>query len=275
MGKFGRGLQLLKMSFSVIRKDKELLLFPVISGLLLIAIAASFIIPIFILTPIGTDSFNLAFIAFWAIFYFISFFVSTFFNVAIIGCALMRMDGGDPTLSYGFRYAAERVKLIALWALVSATVGLILRAIENQVGFIGKIIVGFIGLAWTIATYFVIPVIAVEKLTPFKAMKRSASILKNAWGEALVSNLGIGLIFALLFLAGFIVGLIGMLYCFIYVGVVAGLIVLAIFVIYIVFLAVLSTTVSAVLMAALYRFATTGKTVEGFSAQALSNPWSL
>jgi len=259
------------MSFGVIRKDKELLLFPVISGAILIAIAASFIIPVIFLTPIGPDTIGLAFVVFWAVFYFISFFLTTFFNVAIIGCALLRMDGGDPTLSYGFKYAAERVKVIVLWALVAATVGLILRAIERNVGFIGKIVIGIVGLAWTIATYFVVPVIAAEKLTPFKAMKRSASILKSTWGEALVSNLGIGLIFFLLFL----VGLVALIAGFVIGGITGGLITLVLVVIYWVFLAVLANTVQAVLMAALYRYATTGKTAEGFPSQALSNPWTL
>ncbi|MEM4263041.1 MAG: DUF6159 family protein [Thermoplasmata archaeon] len=272
MGRFSRGLQLIKLSFGVIKKDKEILLFPVISGIAIIAIALSFIVPfIFFGAFSSTGELDIVFAVFWVAFYFVSFFITIFFNVAIVGCALMRLDGGDPTFGYGIKYALERVRYILLWTLVAATIGLILRAISERSGLIGKIVIGFIGLAWSIATYFVIPVIAAEKLTPFQALKRSVSILRSSWGEALVSNLGIGLIFGLLALLGVLIVILG----FAVGGIIGGIICLMIAVIYWVFLAVLQTAVSGVLMAALYRFATTGKTSEDFPAHVLSNPWTL
>jgi hypothetical protein len=276
MGKISRGWQLTKLSFGVIRKDKEILLFPVISGLMLIAIAASFFIPWFLATDFsgGTSSIDIVFYIFWAIYYFIAFTISTFFNVAMMGCAMMRLEGGDPTFSYGLRFAADRFKYIVEWALVAATVGLILRAIEQRSGLIGKIIIGIVGIAWSIATYFVLPVLAFEKLTPFKAMKRSASVLKSSWGEALFSNLGIGVIFALLALVGVAVMFLG-IYLMVATSIVAGIAVIVIAVLYWIFLAILSSAVQAVLMTALYRFATTGKTSAEFPAPVLQNPWNI
>jgi hypothetical protein len=271
MGKISRGWQLTKLSFGVIRKDKEILLFPVISGLVLIAIAASFFVPWFLMTDFssGSADISLVFYIFWAVFYFLSFTISTFFTVAMMGCAMMRLEGGDPTFSYGLKFAAERFKYIVEWALVAATVGLILRAIEQRSGLIG-----IIGIAWTIATYFVLPVLAFEKLTPFKAMKRSASVLKASWGEALFSNLGIGLIFFLLALIGVVVMFLG-IYLIVVTSVVIGIVLCVIAVLYWVFLAVLSSAVHAVLMTALYRFATTGKTSMEFPSQILQNPWNV
>ena len=247
-----------------------------ISGLILIAIAASFFIPWFLTTDFsgGSANISLVFYIFWAIFYFISFTISTFFTVAMMGCAMMRLEGGDPTFSYGMRFAADRIKYIVEWALVAATVGLILRAIEQRSGLIGKIIIGIIGIAWTIATYFVLPVLAFEKLTPFKAMKRSASVLKASWGEALFSNLGIGLIFFLLALVGVVVMFLG-IYLIVATSVLVGIVLCVIAVLYWIFLAILSSAVSAVLMTALYRFATTGKTSMEFPAPVLQNPWSI
>ncbi|MDH4122490.1 MAG: DUF6159 family protein [Thermoplasmata archaeon] len=272
MGRFSRGIELTKLSFRVIRKDKELLIFPLISGLLIMAVAASFLLPVFLMGDItSSQDLDAAFYIFWILFYFVSFFVAIFFNVAIVGCALLRLDGGDPNLKYGFRFAAERIKYILMWALVTATVGLILRALEQKAGFIGRIVIGLVGLAWSIATYFVVPVIAAEKLTPLKAIKRSASILKQSWGEALISNLGIGLIF-------FLLALVGLLFIFtgIAIGSLTGLLIgIAIAVIYWVFIGILQSAVSAVLMAALYRYATTGKTSEDFPSYVLENPWSI
>jgi len=276
MGRISRGWQLTKLSFGVIRKDKEILLFPVISGLMLIAIAASFFIPWFLVTDFsgGTSAIDIVFYVFWALYYFIAFTISIFFNVAMMGCAMMRLEGGDPTFSYGLRFAAGRIKYIVEWALVAATVGLILRALEQRAGFIGKIVIGFIGLAWSIATYFVLPVIAFEKLTPWKAMKRSASVLKSSWGEALFSNLGIGLIFFLLALVGFVVMFLG-IYLIVVTGSLYAIILCVVAVLYWVFLAILSSAVSAVLMTALYRFATTGKTSMEFPSSVLQNPWNI
>jgi len=276
VGKISRGWQLTKLSFSVIRKDKEILLFPVISGLMLIIIAASFFIPWFLTTDLsgGSADISLVFYVFWAIYYFVAFTVSTFFTVAMMGCAMMRLEGGDPTFSYGLKFAAGRFKYIVEWALVAATVGLILRAIEQRSGLIGKIIIGIIGIAWAIATYFVLPVLAFEKLTPFKAMKRSASILKASWGEALFSNLGIGLIFFLLALVGVFVMVLG-IYLIVAASVLIGIVLVVIAVLYWVFLAILSSAVQAVLMTALYRFATTGKTSMEFPAPILQNPWNI
>lgn len=204
MGRIGRGWQLTKLSFNVIRKDKELLLFPLISGILILAIAASFIVPWFALGTI-TGSIDAIFIIFWIVFYFVSFFISTFFNVALMGCAMKRLDGGDPTFAYGIGFATERIKYIVEWALVAATVGLILKALEERAGFVGKIVIGLIGIAWAIASYFAVPVMAFEKLSPLKALKRGAGILKTTWGEALISNLGIGIIFFILALPGFLI----------------------------------------------------------------------
>jgi len=271
MGKISRGWQLTKLSFGVIRKDKELLLFPIISGICVLLIAASFIVPFFLFGSLSASSLDIAFFLFWILFYFVSFFISTFFSVALMGCAMMRLDGGNPTFGYGIKFASERVVYILEWALVAATVGMILRALEERAGFIGKIVIGFIGLAWAIATYFAVPVLAFEKLTPFKALRRSVSILKASWGESLVSNLGLGLIFLGLALIGIPIVVVSYL-----LGGVIGLAVgLIIAIIYWVFIGILAQTVQGVLTTALYRFATTGKTSAEFPDQVLANPWVI
>jgi hypothetical protein len=190
MGKISRGWALTKLSFNVIRKDKEILLFPIVSGIALILMAASFFgVYLF---AFGLENMNVYLAAaFFLVFYFVSAFVVVFFNVALVSCAMLRLEGGDPTFSYGIKMASSRVKYIVQWALLSATVGLILQTISSRSGVIGKLIIGLIGLAWSVATYFVVPIIAFEQLGPLKAIRRSATVLKSSWGEALVSNLGL------------------------------------------------------------------------------------
>jgi hypothetical protein len=184
---------------------------------------------------------------------------------------MLRLNGGDPTFSYGLKMASGRLKYILEWALLSATVGLILQAISSRSGIIGKIVIGMVGFAWSVATYFVVPIIAFEQVGPIKAIKRSATVLKSSWGEALVSNLGIGVIFFLLALVGLIPLIVG----FVIGGsfaIIAGIILA---VVYWLCLAVLASAVSGVLVTALYRYATTGKLSEYYSEQVLQNPWKL
>ena len=275
MGKIGRGWQLMKMSLRVIRKDKEILVFPVLSGLFTILILASFFVGTFL--TVGVSGFEEStsdwmFYAFFIAYYFVAFFISIFFNAAIIGCATIRMNGGDPTVRDGFRIAGQNVVLIIKWALVAATVGLIIRTVQERVGLLGKFIVGLIGVAWTIVTYFVVPVLIYEHLGPWAAVKRSASIFKNAWGEALVGNLGLGAIIILAMMPGILLIALG-IYGFVAWGVAVGIMILALAIVYILLVTIVASAAEAVLVAALYRYATTGKVSEEFQGFAFENPF--
>jgi len=275
MGKIGRGWQLAKMSLRIIRKDKEILVFPVLSGLITLLILGSFFAGTFFtvgLSGLEDSSSSWAFYAFFIVFYFVAFFVSIFFNAAIIGCATIRMNGGDPTIRDGVRIAGQNVGRILMWALFTATVGLIIRAIQERVGFIGKLIMGAIGVAWTIVTYFVVPVLIYEHVGPWAAVKRSASILKGTWGEALVGNLGLGVIFFLAMLPGVIVLLLG-IYGLVAWGIAAGIVILALAIVYILVIGIVASAAEAVLVAALYRFATTGQVSEEFQGFAFEKPF--
>jgi len=271
MGRIGNGWALTKMSLRVIRKDKELLLFPLISGLASLLILVSFFAAVFLGEGLdsGVQTTNeWEFAAFFIAFYFVTFFLTTFFNTAVIGCATIRMNGGNPTVRDGFRIAMANLKQIVLWSLFGATVGLILRAIQQRVGFIGKIVVGALGAAYSIATYFVVPVFVYERLGPWAALKRSVSLMRSKWGEALVGNLGMGAIFVLLGLLGIVPIIVGALLMTFW-SVVIGVLIA---VIYWVLLGLIASAAESVLVAALYRYATTGKTSEEFSDLSFQNP---
>jgi hypothetical protein len=98
-----------------------------------------------------------------------------------------RSDLGD-----GFRAAATRLAQIAGWALVAATVALVLWAIESRSERVGEIVAGLLGMAWSAVPYFVVPVIVIERTGPVDAFRRPVSILRRTWGEALSANFGVG-----------------------------------------------------------------------------------
>ncbi len=263
MGRIGTGWQLTKTSLRVLRRDKELLLFPLISGLTLLLLLAAFIGGMFL--TVGFDA-ALGGTATWlsvvlfVVYYFVAFFVGLFFNAAIIGAATIRLNGGIPTLADGLHIARENIKGIFLWAVFAATVAMILRAIQQRLGFVGKIIIGLVGVAWSLATYFVVPVLIYEKTGPWAAVKRSAHIFKSTWGETLVGGFSMGAIFVLLGLAGLLAPILGF-----GVGGIVGLLVgIVVLVVYWIILGLVASAASSILIAALYRFATTGKVAEDF-----------
>ncbi|MBN1676928.1 MAG: hypothetical protein JW880_00155 [Candidatus Thermoplasmatota archaeon] len=272
MGRISRGWQLTKMSLRVVGKDKEILLFPLLSGIVTLLILGSFLGGMFMTgTLAGGESADLPwmFYAFWILFYFVSFFIGVFFNVAVIGCATIRMNGGDPTVRDGFRIAFENIRYIFMWTVFAATIGAVLRAIQQRAGIIGKFVLGALGMAFTIASYFAVPVFIYEKLGPWKALKRSVSILKSTWGEAIVGNLGLGIIvflFALIGLLPIIIGVYIMTLWSIVIGV-------GIAVVYWVILGLVFSAAQSVLLAALYRYATTGKISEEFAGMSFANPF--
>lgn len=192
------GWELARESWHVLKLDKELLVFPLVSGVCCLLVLASFGVPLWN-SPYAGVLFEdrqipndpIAWLILFA-FYAVNYFVIVFFNSALVACAIIRFRGGDPTVADGFRASLNRLPQILGWSLVSATVGLLLRVVESRSQKAGRIAAGLLGAGWTIATYFVVPVLVVERVGPVEAVKRSLSILRRTWGEAVAAHFGIG-----------------------------------------------------------------------------------
>ena len=274
--RLSRSWSLVQASAGVLRADKELLVFPLVSSIVAIMVAASFILPIFGLGLMQEwvgegGSMDIAAYLFLFCFYLAQYFVIFFFNSALVGAALIRLDGGDPTVRDGLRIAWERKGAILGYAAIAATVGMILRAIEQRVGFIGRIIVGLIGTAWTVATFLTVPILVAQNVGPVDAVKESVHMLKRTWGENLIGQGGLGLAFGLVFIAVMFggMGLIALLFAakLPVLGVAAivamGLVLLA--------LGLVQSALSGIYSAALYRYAVAGESPQGFDAVILQN----
>jgi len=198
--------------------------------------------------------------------------VIIFFNSALVACAMIRLRGGDPTVRDGLRAAMKCLPAILGWALLSAIVGMVIQAIEERVGMLGKFVVGFIGLSWAIASYFVIPTIVTENVGPIQALKRSASIIKKTWGETLTAQVGLSVVVfaAGIVTAGLIVGGGALMAMSPVLG--GSLMVLGIVWIFAVVL--VGATLHAILTAALYLYAADGKVPENFDNALLRNAFA-
>jgi hypothetical protein len=270
--RFTRSWDLIKASGAVLRQDKELLLFPFFSAIATLIVAASFIVPLVVtgefeqsVAP-GEETLYMVFLF---VFYLVQYFIIFFFNSALVGAAMIRLDGGDPTVRDGLRIASSKIVPIIGYAAIAATVGLILRVIEERAGFIGRWITGLIGLAFTVATFLTVPILVSRNVGPVEAVKESAALLKKTWGENIIGNGGMGFVFFLFYLVACGIG-----FVFIFGAAQTGnpaliVAVIAVVVLAVVGLALVQAALQGVYSAALYRYATDGNVGESFSSALL------
>jgi hypothetical protein len=270
--RFSRSWELIKASGEVLRQDKELLLFPLFSAIATLIVSASFIVPL-ILTGAFERSIapgdETAYMVFLFLFYLVQYFIIFFFNSALVGAAMIRLDGGDPTVRDGLRIARSRFVQILGYAALAATVGLILRIIEERAGFIGRWIAGLLGLAFTVATFLTVPILVSREVGPVEAVKESAALLKKTWGENIIGNGGMGILFFLFYLA-----VIGIGFVFVFGVSQTGnpaliVLTLAMVVLAVVVVALVQSALQGVYSAALYRYASQGDAGGSFSTLLL------
>jgi len=266
MGRIGNSWNLMKTSFNVLRKDKEIMLFPLISLIITVLIIISFFTGfIFFL---GVEMMMTPWIYVILFFIYVTlYFIIIFFNTAVIGCATIRLNGGDPTVGDGFRIAREHVGKIFGWAIVGAIVGVILKTLQQRGGFAGKIVSWVAGLAWTYATFFVIPVLIYEDKGVIKSIKRSAQLFKTTWGETIVGTFGFGIIFFLIGLLGLLFIILGAMFGLtgVFIGFIAAII-------YWLFIGVVASATNGIYVAALYQYATKNQLPTAFDPSTIPKP---
>jgi hypothetical protein len=282
MGRFSRSWDLVGQSFAVLWADKQLMLFPVLSGisclivtLLLGAGGLAVFLPALREAGISAQNFQHTakspeFMAALFVFYIANYFVIVFFNVALVGVANSRLTGGNWTFDQGLQLAWQRKWVILQWAFVAATVGMALRMLSERSGFVGRMVISFIGVAWNIACYFVVPVLAFEDLSPGAALYRSAELFTETWGERVVGGFSMGLVFLVGMIPGFALWF-GAIRVWGQTGMVVGGAVMAL---YFLVLSVMSSAVQGIFNAALYRYACDKDVPSGFSRELIQGAWS-
>lgn len=256
--------ELVKASFAVLRADKELILFPLASTLATLAAIVLFAVPLAVagifdrLADTGEPGIFGYAIGF--LFYLTLYFIVIFANSALVGAAMIRLQGGDPTLADGVRIARQHVWQILGYALIAATVGMILRVLRERGGLAGQVLAWLGNMAWNLATYLVVPVLVVEGIGPLEAIQRSAALLKRTWGEQIVGNFSIGLVFGLISVAAFFA--VGIPVFLLTVATGSALVIalgVAVIILVLAAISLLGSTLNGIYVAAVYRYAVSGE----------------
>lgn len=279
--RFSRSWTLIKASAGVLSKDKELLVFPALSGIATLLVMASFALPLIgmgVFEQMGERSaaeLPVGVYVLGFLFYLTQYTVIFFFNTALVGAAMIRLRGGNPTVSDGLRIASAKLPAIFGYALIAATVGMILRVVQERAGWLGRWVAGLLGAAWTVASFLVVPVLVSREIGAIDAVKESASLLRKTWGENVIGQGGIGLVFGLI---TFLVMMLG-------IGLIVGaamsqsvpLIVAAVatLVVLVIGLALIQAALTGIYSAALYRHASGEGSSDGFDNQLLDQAFAM
>jgi hypothetical protein len=316
MNKINRSICLLKTSFTILFREKKLLLFPFIASGIALVVALFFLAPV-ALYPTGHPWLSAAhwsaigervshafspqdsshhpvsiglsaglaggghiifqhgwMTLFFAVAYFTSMFLGTFCNVAFYHEIMQALNGQAVSIRRGFRFAMTRWRAVLMWSLFAGLVGYLIRTIEQRVGFLGRIVTGFIGFAWSMACVFIIPTLVrdTEIENPLKLLRHSAGTLKRAWGELIVGF--IGLETALIFIIVPVLLILVMVGGFFH-HVMMPLLIFLVMFLMILPLSWIKNVVNSVYRCALFIYATEGVIPEPFDKELLDSAWKV
>ena len=276
MSKLSNSWNIMKSSATVLRLDPELMVFPLLSGIATILVTATFIVPFAVigggfgaLEEMGENPGYLGYVVGF-LYYVVLYSLIFFFNTALVGATMIRLEGGDPTVGDGLNIAFKKMSAILQYAVIAATVGMFLRALEERAGFIGRIVIGLVGLSWTLATYLTVPVLVVKDVGAIDAVKESADLFKKTWGEQVAGNVGISLLTFLLMVAMDLVAV----PLIILTSSISEALLIPLLISFgggFLFLILLSSSLNGIYTAALYRFATTGDPGAHFDAAMMES----
>ena len=275
MGRFSNTIALAKVSWRVLRKDRELLLIPIFSFLASIAVLALIWLPT--LSAIDTSTLagesedpGAVLLVVGIITAMALSVISVFFNGALVAGAHERLSGGDPTVRSAVGRAFSRLPGLLPWAILTGTVGLILQAARERAGWLGRFVVNMVGMAWQTATFLVVPAIVIDDHGAVSGLKASAALLKRTWGENIAARVGFGLLG--------LVAIIPAVLVVVATGALGGAaLVLGILVAvpYLALVVVVLTALNAVFQTALYLYATTGSVPTEFDDSNLQASFSI
>jgi hypothetical protein len=270
--RFARSWELAGECLRLLLQDKRLLVLPLLSSVAIVLLIVSFAVPL--LPTLGAHRggvrglSTLTYVVLF-LFYWLQYAIIIFFNTALVEVAMKRFDGEQASIADGLRRAASLLPVILIYAAIAASVGTLLRLIAERVGILGRIVIGLIGLAWSVATALVVPVLAAENVGPIEAIGRSVELIKKAWGEDIIGTAGIGVVFGLITVVTILVGGLLVLAAFGAQRLTLGVLLMVLVILAVCLLALAQATLHGIYAAALYRYASGDPALGGIDKDLL------
>ena len=275
MGRISKSIELFKQSWGILKQDRELVWLPAISAIVSLIIAAIVLVPLALAQDWGALSDGAeptagpGTIAALVLMSLALTFIAIFFRAALVSGANERMTGGDPTVRSSIAGAVERLPKLFTWAVITAIVGSILRAIEERSGWLGRMVINMVGMAWAVTTFLVIPVIIIENTGAVDSTKRSVELFRRTWGENLSAQVGFSLIGFLVFIPIVGIAILGGA-----IGSIIGVLLIAAAVIVGVMAMMIISALGAIFQTALYHHAVGNVLTDGFEPAVLQSSFA-
>ncbi|MDP2677012.1 MAG: DUF6159 family protein [bacterium] len=275
IGKLKASRMIVKESWNILKQDKELVWFPVLSmisslvALILMGILFFFIVmdgDIHALDNLKESGMNVLGYVILFVYYLVMFFITNYFLAGVYIIVQGRFGGQNLSLTDGINGASRNLGKIFLWSLISATVGVILRIISDKFKVIGRIVASLLGAAWGILTYFSLPSLIIGQKSVKESFRESATLIRKTWGETIIVNFGVALFFGILMFFGLAL-CIGIAVLMPVKGVL--ILVSVLFVIFMIAITIISSVLGAIFKLALYEFALTGNVPKGFTSDLI------
>ena len=275
IGRIRASWLLFKESWRFLAADKELLLIPVAALVLNLCLLGIVIGSTVLLTqnsenPLftGDTLHTLDYVVLFMV-YVVGAFTLALSQAAITHTVYTRLHNGNARLGESISVALSHAGTLFVWALITSTVGVILRMIAERSQLIGKIVAALMGAAWAIATFFVIPAIVIDKKGAVESIPFSITTFKRTWGETIVSNITLGLFFFLAYMLA-IISVVGMIILGVYVeNLIIILTALIIGVAWLVMASLAQAALEGVIKTVLYIYATDATTPTNFNRELL------
>ncbi len=184
------GWTLTKDSASVIRDYPKLLVFPLLAGVASAAFFVVFFFPLLIANLIGS---GVEYVALFVV-YFATTFLSTYAAAGLVHATNEAFHGREPNVVGSLKAVSSRLGPIVVWSLISATVSVVLKAMEDSDNPIAGILRSIFAIGWAIMTFFIVPVIVFEDVSVTSMFSKSAGAFRDTWGETIGAGFGITLV---------------------------------------------------------------------------------
>jgi hypothetical protein len=274
MGKFKASWTLFSQSLHLLKQDKEVVLFPILSAIISMIVGVVVVTSILASGLVDTSGEETTitntpvFYTVVFIYYVIGYFVLTYFKVGLTAVVYERINGGDIGFKEGLARANSIGGKIFVWSLLAGTVGLVLKIISDRSEHLGKLAASLLGAAWAIVTMFIAPTLLLDNVSVWQSVKNSGTVFKKTWGETLILNISLGFV-TYIAVFGIIAVFIALAITVLSLGLGAiALIVLGIlFVFTLIATSIILTSLSEIFKVALYSYARFGVVAEGFSPE--------